>query len=150
MPTKTISTMLRGAGALTLTAALAAAGGCALFGGGSGTPPPPPTTTTISVTTWFASQGAPKCTAGPIQWNAAPLTVPPNGDGTATAVNDVDAYHEFLPSGDRCQLQHMFSSLRPGRWRITVAAGLASGVCESDFPAGTKFVGFSGGVCSIR
>ncbi|MFB9356769.1 hypothetical protein [Actinoplanes nipponensis] len=143
------TTMVRGAGALTVAAALTATmGGCWSTQGGSG-PPPPPTTATIVLTTSFASGGAVKCTAGP-QWSATPVTVPPKGDGTATAVNVVDDRREFFPSGDRCQVQHTFTSLRPGRWRVSVTSvGDGSGSCETEFPAGTKFVGF-GSNCPAR
>jgi hypothetical protein len=47
-------------------------------------------------------------------------------------------------------LQHQFSGLRPGRWRLAVAAGVASGACDPDLWAGLTFVAFSAGTCSMR
>ena len=109
----------------------------------------PPTTASVSLTTSFASGGAAQCTAGPIQWSAAALTVPA-GPGTTTPSPVTDPFHTFTPSAGRCQLQHRFDDLRPGRWRLTVVAGVASGTCETDLPAGLTFVGITGGTCSTR
>lgn len=141
----------RGIGALTAAAALTlTAGGCALVGGGKPQPPPaPPTTATVSLTTSFASLGAPKCTAGPIQWSAVPVSVPA-GPGDGGPVNATQPPYEFSPSGDRCVLQYSFTDLRPGRWRLGVAAGVASGVCEADLKAGLTFVTVTAGSCSVQ
>jgi hypothetical protein len=154
MPNQTKLTMLRGTGVLTVTAAVAAmAIGCGAGGlwgsGSSGTPPPPPTTATVSVTTSFAASGASMCTVNAISWLATPVMVPTKGDGTATAVTAQDKNLSFFPSGDRCKLDHTFSSLRPGTWRITITSGEA---CESSFPAGTKFVSFEGpgSTCKVQ
>ncbi|MFC7532434.1 hypothetical protein [Actinoplanes sp. GCM10030250] len=137
--TLTIATVT--AAALTL-----AAGACQP--GGGGTAPPAPTTASATFTTSFASLGAPKCTAGPIDWSAAPITVPA-GPGNGQPVTTTQPSSEFFPSGGRCQLQYRFTDLRPGRWRLGVAAGVASGVCEADLKAGLTFVTTTAGSCSV-
>ncbi|MEH1056849.1 hypothetical protein V6U89_16780 [Micromonospora sp. CPCC 206171] len=113
------------------------------------TAPAPPTTATVSLTTSFASLGAPKCTAGPIQWSAVPISVPA-GPGDGGPVNATQPPYEFSPSGDRCVLQYSFTDLRPGRSRLGVAAGVATGVCEADLKAGLTFVTVTAGSCSVQ
>ncbi|MER7367651.1 hypothetical protein ACGFI3_25010 [Nonomuraea wenchangensis] len=46
-------------------------------------------------------------------------------------------------------MSHQFSDLRPGRWRIWVAAGLATGACEADLKAGHTFVALERGTCKV-
>jgi hypothetical protein len=130
-------------------AAVVGVGACSPLGGGATQPPKAPTTVTIDVSTSFGSLGAPKCTAGPNQWSATPVAVPA-GAGRSTAITETEPFHEFFPTGDQCVLSHRFSDLQPGRWRISVQAGVASGACESDFKAGPAFVTFTGGACSVR
>lgn len=136
-------------GAVVLAAvSLAAATGCTPAGGGQ-TTQPPPTTASVTFTTSFSSSGAPKCTVGSVQWSATPVSVP-QGQGNASAVTASEAGHDIQPSGGRCGLNHRFTDLRPGRWRLGVVAGLASGTCEADLPAGLTFVGLEAGACSVR
>ena len=132
----------------TAAAVVAAAASACIPAAGAG-PAAPPTTASVSLTTSFASGGAAQCTAGPIQWSAVALTVPP-GPGTTTPSPVTDPFRTFAPSAGQCQLQHRFDDLRPGRWRLTVVAGVASGTCDTDLPAGLTFVGITGGSCSTR
>jgi hypothetical protein len=128
---------------MTAAALTFAAGACQTGGGGTA-----PTTATATFTTSFASLGAPKCTAGPIDWSATPINVPA-GPGKGQPVITTQSASEFFPSGGRCQLQYRFTDLRPGRWRLGVAAGVASGVCEADLKAGLTFVTTTAGSCSV-
>lgn len=135
--------------AVALTAAaMTAAAGCTSVGGG---PPdqPAPATATVAFTTSFSASGAPKCTTGPIHWSAVPVSVS-QGQGNASAVDETEPGHDIQPSGGRCGLSHRFTDLRPGRWRLSVVAGVASGTCDADLSPGLMFLKFEDGGCSAR
>jgi hypothetical protein len=137
-------------GLLVLATGVTGASACGGGGGGTGRGnTPPPTTVSINASTSFPSSGGTKCTDRTgTQWGATPVAVPA-GPGKSTSVAETDPPTEWFPTGDRCVMQHSFSGLQPGRWRIWVAAGTASGVCESDLKAGWASVSFSNGACSV-
>jgi hypothetical protein len=138
---------------LGLVGTALAVSACGLIGGTGGGPPPPqppaPTTVSLDVSTSFASSGGVKCVSStPNQWGVVPLAVAP-GAGRSTPLTEEDKPKEWSPSGGRCVMSYRFADLQPGRWRVWVAAGVASGTCEADFKAGTSWVVFLNGVCSV-
>ncbi|MEV4552247.1 hypothetical protein [Nonomuraea wenchangensis] len=141
--------MVRGVVAsIVVTAAMTGTGACSLFSPGEGRPQPPPSSATVTATTWFSSLGGPKCTHSGIQWGATPISLG-EGSGTTTPVAVTETATEWTAVGDRCTMSHQFSDLRPGRWRIWVNAGLATGACEADLKAGHAFVALERGTCKV-
>lgn len=135
---------------LALTAVLAAGGlsACALFNQTPSDPPRPPTLTNIEVVLVFSAQTAPKCTSTGTVWSAQPITVAP-GNGTSTPKSHTDGVRETFAVSNECKFGHTFFGMQPGKWRISVAAGASSGVCESDFRPGSATVTFRNGSCSV-
>jgi hypothetical protein len=141
---------------VALIAAFAAAGislsACNLVGGTGGHPPepaPPPTTADIRVSTSFPYYGSGFCEVdSTTQWGAVPLSVPP-GPGRSTPITEQSQADKWLPSSDKCEISHDFNNFQPGKWRVWVAAGTASGTCEADFKAGASWVTFINGACSV-
>jgi len=113
-------------------------------------PSQPPTVAAVQVSTSFSSSGAPTCsdTTG-TTWQAIPLAVPA-GPGKSSPIADaVPPSGNFPPNSGRCYLSHLFTGLQPGKWRIAVIAGSASGACDTDIKAGHTRVEFVDGACSV-
>jgi hypothetical protein len=134
-----------GVGCIAVVAAFGTGGVACTGGGGGGNPPAPPTTARIFASTSFSSLGAPKCTVSTgSTWGLTPIAVNP-GSGISTALAEKDPPADITASGGVCTIQHQFSNVQPGRWRISVAAGSASGSCDKDVTAGVVSVDVSRG-----
>lgn len=145
-PITTIPHLRRVAAGVMTAAAVIGLSSCGGNAGGVIPPNPAPTTATIYAYTAFTALGQ-WCTADNVVWSATPIAVPA-GTGKSTPSSETRNYGRFLPTGGTCSLNYVFPNLQPGKWRLTVVAGSASGACEANFAAGNSRVDFSSG-CSV-
>ena len=116
---------------------------------GSTSPPEPPTVDVV-ITAAFEALNVPSCADDRgTQWSAIPLAVGSGRDMARPIKETTDPVGTWLPSNGKCQLVHTLSNLAPGRWRITVDAGIASGVCEADLRAGRAVVSLTDDACTM-
>jgi hypothetical protein len=112
--------------------------------------PPEPPTVDVVITAAFEALNVPSCADDQsTEWSAIPLAVG-SGKGVARSIKETTApVGTGLPSNGKCKLVHTFSNLAPGRWRITVDAGVASGVCEADLRAGRVVASLTDDACTV-
>jgi len=135
-------------GALTGPCVLMILSACTWVEPVDGKGPRPPDTATIVPASSFAWSGT-KCvdTLG-TRWGATPVSVPA-GPGSSRPVAETDPPKEWLASGGLCRMSHTFRGLQPGRWRVWVDAGVASGACEADFAARQTWINLANNACEV-